>query len=237
MQFLQLILGYTPLGAAVGLLPQMLVMMPLSAAAAPLSVRFGQRRMTAVGLFVAAIGMAVLATLTADSSYWHFFVGMMIVSIGIGLAMTPATTAIVSSLPPAKQGVASAVNDTAREVGGALGIAILGSAFNTAYRSGITDKLGGLDAADATNAREAPALSFDIAHRLGDNGHGLLVATQNAFESGLRAAVLISAGLFALAALYTWWRGQDAAPATAPEEDEALARATEAELVLEPSSA
>jgi EmrB/QacA subfamily drug resistance transporter len=237
MQFLQLILGYSPLKAAVGLLPQMLVMMPLSAAAAQLSVRFGQRRMTATGLFVSALGMGLLATLTADSGYWHFFAGMMVVSVGIGLAMTPATTAIVSSLPLAKQGVASAVNDTAREVGGALGIAILGSAFNTAYRSGITDHLGGLGAHDANAAREAPALSFDIARHLGDGGQGLMTATQNAFESGLRAAVLISAGLFALAALYTWWRGQDAAPtASAVDEDAADARALPvAELALEPS--
>jgi len=235
MQFLQLILGYSPLKAAVALLPQMLVMLPLSAAAAQLSERFGQRRMTAAGLLVAAAGMALLATLTASSGYWHFFAGMMIVSVGIGLAMTPATTAIVASLPPSKQGVASAVNDTAREVGGALGIAILGSAFNTAYRSGITDHLGGLSAQDATNAREAPALSFDVANHLGDNGHGLIVATQNAFESGLRSAVLISAALFAAAALYTWWRGQDAAPAIAADDDEddAVAPVREAELVLE----
>jgi hypothetical protein len=193
--------------------------------------------MTAAGLLVAAVGMAVLATLTAGSGYWHFFAGMMIVSVGIGLAMTPATTAIVASLPPAKQGVASAVNDTAREVGGALGIAILGSAFNTAYRSGITDHLGDLGARDATNAREAPALSFDIANRLGDGGGNLLTATQSAFESGLRAAVLISAALFALAALYTWWRGQDATPATATADgtDDPVPLPREAELVLEAS--
>jgi EmrB/QacA subfamily drug resistance transporter len=236
MQFLQLILGYSPLKAAVALLPQMLVMLPLSTAAASLSVRFGQRRMTAAGLLLAAVGMAVLATLTADSGYWHFFVGMMVVSVGIGLAMTPATTAIVASLPPAKQGVASAVNDTAREVGGALGIAILGSAFNTAYRSGITDHVGGLGAQDAHDAREAPALSFDVARRLGDQGDGLLTATQGAFESGLRSAVLIAAGLFAAAALYTWWRGQDPAPTPAADaEDDAVALPRAPELALEAS--
>jgi EmrB/QacA subfamily drug resistance transporter len=234
MQFLQLILGYSPLKAAVALLPQMLVMMPLSAAAAPLSERFGQRRMTAGGLLVAATGMALLATLTADSGYWHFFAGMMVVSVGIGLAMTPATTAIVGSLPPSKQGVASAVNDTAREVGGALGIAVLGSAFNTAYRDGISDHVGDLSAGDATAAREAPAMSFDIADRLGDGGHGLLAATQDAFGSGLRAAVLISAALFAGAALYTWWRGQDPTPhPTSAENDDALDLAPAPDLALE----
>jgi EmrB/QacA subfamily drug resistance transporter len=238
MQFLQLILDYSPLKAAVALLPQMVIMIPLSTMAATLSERFGQRRMTSLGLLIAAIGMGILATLTADSGYWHFFAGMIVISVGIGLAMTPATTAIVSSLPPAKQGVASAVNDTAREVGGALGIAILGSAFNTAYRTDITGNLGNLDAADATNAREAPALSFDIANRLGERGDGLVTATQHAFESGLRSAVLISAGLFALAALYTWWRGQD--DYEAAEGDvfaDTLSRADSADLVLEPATA
>jgi EmrB/QacA subfamily drug resistance transporter len=239
MQFLQLILGYSPLRSAVALLPQMVIMIPLSTGAASLSERFGQRRMTSLGLLIAAAGMGILATLTADSGYWHFFAGMITISVGIGLAMTPATTAIVSSLPPSKQGVASAVNDTAREVGGALGIAILGSAFNTAYRTDITGNLGNLSAADAENAREAPALSFDIADRLGSGGSDLVTATQHAFESGLRSAVLISAGLFALAALYTWWRGQDAAPATsaAADDEAALSRSDSTDLVLEPATA
>jgi EmrB/QacA subfamily drug resistance transporter len=219
MQFLQLILGYSPLTAAVALLPQMLIMIPLSAAAASLSVKVGQRRLTTLGLGIGAVGMASFALLNSDSTYLQFCVSMLIVSVGIGLAMTPATAAIVSSLPLAKQGVASAVNDTAREVGGALGVAVLGSAFNSAYRSSITPELGGLDADIARGAREAPAIAFESARDLGSRGADLTAATQSAFESGLRAAVLISAALFALGAIYTWWRGQDAA--ADPEESTA----------------
>jgi EmrB/QacA subfamily drug resistance transporter len=242
MQFLQLILGYSPLKAAVGLLPQMLLMMPLSAAAASLSMRVGQRRLTALGLLVGAIGMAGFATLTADSSYWQFFVPMLVLSVGIGLAMTPATTAIVNSLPLAKQGVASAVNDTAREVGGALGVAVLGSAFNTAYRGDITGQLDGLAPDVAQGAREAPAIALEHARDLGADGVDLTAAAQQAFESGLRAAVLISAGLFAFGALYTWWRGQDAAPASAVASDEmddpaAFPVAVAADLAAEPAAA
>ena len=210
MQFLQLILGYSPLKAAVALLPQMVVMMPLSAYAAHLSTKVGQRRLCTLGLLIGALGMAWFVTLDAQSSYWEFLFGMMVLSVGIGFAMTPATTAIVSSLPPAKQGVASAVNDTAREVGGALGVAVLGSAFNTAYRGRISEHLDTLrlPAKVADGAREAPAVAFDHAHELGGvRGADLTAATQLAFESGLRAAVIISAALFALGALYTWWRG------------------------------
>lgn len=220
MQFLQLMLGYSPLKAAVALLPQMLLMMPLAAAAAPLSVRFGQRRLTTLGLLIGAIGMLAFATLDADSSYWQLLVIMLIMSVGVGLSMTPATTAIVNSLPLAKQGVASAVNDTAREVGGAVGVAILGSAFNTAYRSRIDDGLSGLSPDAAEGAREAPAMAFETARRLGDDGLDLVEAAQRAFESGLRAAVLISAALFALGALYTWWRAPSAAGPTGPSADD-----------------
>jgi EmrB/QacA subfamily drug resistance transporter len=216
LQFLQLILGYSPLTSAVAMLPQMVVMIPLSAVAATLAVRVGQRRMTAIGLLVGAVGMLWFTTLTAASTYWHFLVGMMLLSVGMGLAMTPATAAIVNSLPRAKQGVASAVNDTAREVGAALGVAVVGSALNTAYRNDITPHLGGLESGVADGAREAPAIALDAAGRLASGGADLTAAAHHAFESGMRAAVLISAALFAVGAAYTWWRGEDAL-ATEPE--------------------
>jgi EmrB/QacA subfamily drug resistance transporter len=207
IQFLQLILGYTPLAASIGLLPQMLLMMPLAAFAAQLSLKVGQRRLTALGLLISAIGMLWFVTIGSDSNYLQFLVGMLLVSIGIGFAMTPATMAIVSSLPAAKQGVASAVNDTAREVGAAVGVAVLGSAFNTAYRNDITPNLRGFSADIAEAAREAPSSAFVRADELGSAGGALRTATEKAFESGLHTAVTVSAALLLLGALYTWWRG------------------------------
>jgi EmrB/QacA subfamily drug resistance transporter len=237
IQYLQLILGYSPLKSALGLLPQMVLMIPLSAIAAQLSMRFGQKRLTAIGLLVSAAGMVWFVRLSASSGYWDFFVGMLLVTVGIGLAMTPATTAIVSSLPLAKQGVASAVNDTAREVGAALGVAVLGSAFNTAYRGDITDHLSGLPASTAAGAREAPAIALDNARALGSRGTDLLDAAQNAFVSGFRAAVLIAGVLLVGAALYTWWRGPAAESAAESAGDLAgdEPAAAEGDLVLEPS--
>lgn len=227
IQFLQLILGYSPLGAAVGLLPMMLLAMPLSAIAAPLSLKVGQRRLTTAGLLVAAVGFAWFAMLGADSRYVDFLVGIILVAIGFGLAMTPATTAIINSLPSSKQGVASAVNDSAREVGGAVGVAVLASAFNSAYRGDIGPNLDGYDAEIADAAREAPAMAFRRADELGTAGNSLRRATESAFESGLQAAVLIAAGLLVLGALYTWWRGPAAVTAPADEaavgEDDAVA--------------
>ena len=235
IQFLQLILGYTPLAASIGLLPQMLLIMPLAAFAAQLSLKVGQRRLTALGLLIGAIGMLWFVTIGADSNYLQFLVGMLLVSVGIGLGMTPATMAIVGSLPAAKQGVASAVNDTAREVGAAVGVAVLGSAFNTAYRNEITPNLGGYSTDVADAAREAPAAAFDRARELGSAGAPLRTATENAFASGLHTAVVVSAVLLGLGALYTWWRGPRTVEAPSDAElDVAEADGEDPALALEP---
>jgi EmrB/QacA subfamily drug resistance transporter len=219
IQFLQLQLGYSPLKAAVALLPMSAVMMPLSTYAAQLSERYGQRRIASLGMFIGAAGLISFASLDTNSSYWQFLVGLIIVSVGIGLAMTPATTAIIASLPSSKQGVASAVNDTAREVGAALGVAILASAFNSSYRSSISPHLEGLPAETATQSKEAPALALQAARDLGDGGQALARAAQDAFVSGLRSAVLIGGALMVIGGLYTWLHGPRAETAIADELD------------------
>jgi MFS family permease len=87
----------------------------------------GVRPVGPTGLALMAVGLVVISTMDAGSSYWHLVAGGLVLGLGMALAATPATTAIVESLPDEKQGVASAVNDASREVGGALGIAVLGS--------------------------------------------------------------------------------------------------------------
>ena len=136
LQYLQLLLGYSALKAAVVLLPMTILMIPLSAWAAPLSMRYGMKLVSGSGLALTGLGMVAFSTLDADSGFGALLVCEALLAVGIGLAMTPATNAIVSSLPAAKQGVASAVNDTTREIGTALGIALMGSMFNTGYRHG-----------------------------------------------------------------------------------------------------
>jgi predicted MFS family arabinose efflux permease len=207
IQFLQLLLGYSPLKAGVAILPMTLVMLPLGTIAATLAERYGQRRVATLGLAIAALGLGFFATVTTSSSYLYVLIGLVIAGVGVALAMTPATTAIVASLPASKQGVASAVNDAAREIGAALGVAVLASAFNSAYRSDIEPQLVGLPADVATESREAPALALQAAHDLGDRGPALADAAREAFISGMRAAMLIAASLMVVAALFTWFRG------------------------------
>jgi EmrB/QacA subfamily drug resistance transporter len=210
LQYLQLMLGYSALKAAVALLPLTFLMIPISAAAAPLSVRYGMKVVSGIGLALTGAGMVAFATLDAQSGYLAVVAAQLVLGAGIGLAMTPATNAIVSSLPTAKQGVASAVNDTTREIGTALGIALMGSMFNTGYRRAIDGDLTGLPAGVADQARESPGLALDVAGRLpGRAGTLLGDAARTAFTSGMRLSMLIGAALLVAAATFVWFRGPD----------------------------
>jgi EmrB/QacA subfamily drug resistance transporter len=136
LQYVQLVLGYSPLGAGLALAPIAVLMMGLSPRVPRLVERFGAGRVGPVGLLSMAGGFAVLSTADAGSGYALLLGGLVPLGAGAALATTPATTAIVAALPAAKQGVASAMNDLSREVGGALGIAVLGSALADRYRAG-----------------------------------------------------------------------------------------------------
>ena len=127
LQFLQLVLGYSPLEAGAALAPVALTVVATAPRVPRLVDRVGVRPVGPTGLGLMAVGLFVLSSMDAGSSYWHLLAGGLPLGLGMALAATPATTAIVESLPDEKQGVASAVNDAAREVGGALGIAVLGS--------------------------------------------------------------------------------------------------------------
>jgi EmrB/QacA subfamily drug resistance transporter len=208
LQYLQLVLGYGTLKSAVALLPIAAVMMPLSTVAATLAERYGQRIIGAAGLMISAVGFVGIAMMNASSSYWVLLIWLLFVGGGTALAMTPATNAIIGSLPRAKQGVASAVNDTARELGAAFGIAILGSAFNSGYRSHIDGNLQGLPPAARAAAHEAPAAAIAVAKQLGTSGDALAAAARDAFMVGSRYAMYMGAALLVVGAAFVFVRGQ-----------------------------
>jgi EmrB/QacA subfamily drug resistance transporter len=207
LQYLQLILGDSALKAAASLLPMTFVMIPISTLAAPLSERYGQRLVGGAGLLVSAAGVVALSRLGAHSGFAPLLAAQLVLGAGIGLAMTPATNAIVSSLPAAKQGVASAVNDTTREIGTALGIAIMGSAFTTGYRHALDPHLTGIPATAASQARQAPALALQVAGGLGRHGQAMVRTAQDAFAGGMQEAMLLGAVLLGAIAVYTIVRG------------------------------
>jgi EmrB/QacA subfamily drug resistance transporter len=202
----QFLLGYSPFVAGVALAPLAVAMMALSPRVPRLLEHFGPARIAPIGLLLMAGGFAILSTADRGSTYWLLLAGLVPLGVGMALATTPATTAIVSSLPQAKQGVASAVNDLAREVGGALGIAVLGSALTGRYQSGVADATAHLPANLAGHAQDALPAALAIADRLGPQGAGLASAAQNAFVDGLGLAMVIAAASVAVAAVFVLWR-------------------------------
>jgi EmrB/QacA subfamily drug resistance transporter len=217
LQFLQLVLGYSTFEAALALLPMSIVILPIAAVAGTLSERYGHRLIGGIGLAVSAIGFALFATLGTGSGFLPFMFVTVVIGAGAALAMTPATNAIVASLPLAKQGVASAVNDTSRELGAAFGVAVLGSAFNIGYRNSIDGHLAGLPAEVARQAREAPAIAAQLASRL-PGGEALANAAREAFTTGMRYAVLVGMGLLVVGTLFVWFHGASRAEQVVEDE-------------------
>lgn len=206
LQYLQFVLGYSPLEAGLALAPMALVLMALSPRVPRLLERFGPARVGPAGLLAMAVGFAILSTARVDSGYGLLLAGLLLLGAGAALATTPATTAIVSSLPANKQGVASAVNDAAREVGGAVGIAVLGSALTDRYQAGVSEALGSAPPAVAERAHDALPAALAVAQRLGPRGAELAAQAQAAFVDGLGLAMLIAAVAVALAAGFVFLR-------------------------------
>jgi EmrB/QacA subfamily drug resistance transporter len=193
LQYLQLVLHDRPLIAALSLIPMALGMMPSTRVLAPkLAAEVGTARTCALGLVVVAAAFGWLATLDASSSYWVLLIGIVPLGVGMGLAMTPATAAVTDALPKDKQGVGSAMNDLSRELGGALGIAVLGSILQSAYRNHLS--LPGLPPAAVGRARESLALASRLGPRVAHNA-------ETAFVDGMQYALLGGAAAVLLAAI------------------------------------
>ncbi len=174
-QYLQLVLGYRPLIAGLTMLPISLTMMVLAPQAPKLVVRYGAARVVGMGLGLTAVGLVAFSTLGTSSPVGFVYLAYVPMMIGMSVSMSPLTTLIMSSVPPHRAGVGSAMNDTTRELGGALGVAVLGSLLTTGYGSAIRPSLGGL----------AP----DVRAR---HGHGLAGRRR---DGGVRVAAAAPAGV------------------------------------------
>ncbi len=192
LQYLQIVRGDTPLLGAVSMMPLPVTLLPLSRLAPELVRRFGQRRVCVTGLTLIAAGLLILSRLGTSTSYLLMLAGLLVLGAGMGLAMTPATTGITESLPDAKQGVASALNDLSRETGGALGIAVIGSILTSAYRSHL--QLPGAPAAVAAAARDSVAIATRIGGTTALHAHA-------AFITGLHTGLIFAAAAALLAAM------------------------------------
>ena len=198
-QYLQFVLGYSPLDAAVRVMPFAVVMIAVSPRGPALAARFGSGRVIGGGMLVTALGCGVMALLTGDSGYGHVVLGVILVSSGMALGFPTSTAAIVGSLPLDKAGVASAVNDTTREVGSAVGIALLGSLLSAGYRRGLGNALDQAPAEMAEFARDSVGAALVVAQRAPAGvGDHIAATARDAFANGYSLAMTAGTALLAL---------------------------------------
>jgi EmrB/QacA subfamily drug resistance transporter len=221
-QFLQSILGYTPLEAGIRLLPMAGVMLVISPLSAKLVERIGSKVVVAAGLSVGAVGLILASRLTAGASYPEVLVSLVVLAAGLALVMPPATESIMGSLPLAKAGVGSAVNDTTRQVGGALGVAVLGSVMSSTYGPRVSDAISGLPVSSeqATAIHDQLGAALRAASEIGgEPGRMLADAASSGFADGMSTAFIIGAAALALGAvivaLFLPARARDHEPAAA----------------------
>jgi MFS family permease len=192
LQYLQLIRGDTPLLAAVQVLPLAVALVPASRFSAKLTARYGARKVGATGLALIAAGLAIIAQIGTNSSYWVMAAGLVVLGVGLGTATTPATSSITEALPPAQQGIGSTLNDLSRELGGAIGIAVIGSLLTSTYSSHVN--VAGLSSQIAAKLKASYAIGSQLGAPIADRAH-------TAFVSGMHAALLAAAGAALVAAI------------------------------------
>jgi EmrB/QacA subfamily drug resistance transporter len=201
-QYLQGVQGLSALETGLRFIPIAVGVIVVSPISAILTARLGARLVTAAGLLVTALGLGAMSTLGLGSSDLHVAGVLLIIAAGLALAMTPATDAIMGAVPKAQFGVGSAVNDTVREIGGAFGVAVLGSLFAAQYSSAMGAVTAGLPAAVGDAARESLAAAHAIASTVGgEAGLALMTAARSAFVDALSMTSIIGAGFAVAGAL------------------------------------
>ncbi len=193
IQYLQLVQGYSPLGASLALAPMMAPLMLVAMVSPRIAERVGLKAVMVVGMGAIAGGLLVMRGVDADSSYFDLLWPTLVMSAGLGLTAAPATTVIVAESPADKQGVAAAVNDATREVGASLGIAAAGSLLAAGYSDGIASVLPRLPEVARGPVADSLAGALAVAEHAGPSGGALVDAAVDAFLDGVASAGLVLA--------------------------------------------
>jgi EmrB/QacA subfamily drug resistance transporter len=220
-QYFQFVRSYSPLKTGFAILPFALTMVVVAPRGPKVQQRITVRGTIAVGMALVGVGAALLAFIGPDTPYVLVVGSIMLMALGAGLAMPSATTGIMASLPMSKAGVGSAVNDTTREVGGAVGIAVVGSVLASVYRAGLDDAEAMLPAGSRDVARDnigaavkegADILSGDAAAH-----QRFLDIVGSAFTDGFNAGMGVSSAMALLGALAVLrWYPREVRPAGLP---------------------
>lgn len=247
-QYTQVVLGYSPLEAGLRMMPMSLVMICVAPMAPRLVYRIGTKVVVGGGLVISSIGVFIVSTVPTTDGYPHLLAGIIILAFGMGCVMAPATESIMGSLPREKAGVGSAMNDTTRQMGGALGVAVIGSILAAIYRPGVQSDMSAagiaqplIDTAKESvggavfRAASAPGVSAETAAQIQQ------IAIQQ-YVDGIHVAMKIGAAVVLLAAFvaFRWLpaRADDArAEVSGPLDGLASLTYAEAEGALEDDQA
>ncbi|MDA1278989.1 MAG: DHA2 family efflux MFS transporter permease subunit [Chloroflexi bacterium] len=205
-QYLQFVQGYSPLDTGYRLVPMAMGFMVGTPTSAILVSKFNSRTVMTGGMLLVAASVGSMSLLDVETTYW--LTGSLIFVMGLGMAntMAPATDAVMAAVPEAKAGVGSALNDTVRQIGGALGVGIFGSVLSSIYASGMAGAVAGLPQGVADAASNQIGAALQVAGTLeGEAGGRLAVAARHAFVDGT-STVYIIAGILAFVGMVLVWR-------------------------------
>lgn len=200
-QYIQQVLGYSALQTAFALSPLALPLLTFSVLSPWYLPRLGLRTVIFAAMLLVSVGFLCMRTLGVHASFFDLFWPQLVISSGFGLATAPTTSAIMSAAPDEKQGVASAVNDATREVGGALGVALAGSILAGSYSHHIATGLTAFPQGIRGPASDSLTHALAIANRLGPQGHQLAAVGKNAFVAAMNSSFLAMAAVVGAAAV------------------------------------
>ena len=185
-QYFQFVLGYSPLETGFRLLPMVATLMVMAPISPRLADRFGNKPSVVGGMLVAAAATFYFSRTTPESGYPSAAILLVAAAFGLFLAMVPATNSIMGSLPLGKAGVGSATNATTRQIGGALGVAVLGSILTSVYRSQIQSALGALPPNALASAKNSVGAAIAVGNGVGGPpGDAIVAAAKASFIHGM----------------------------------------------------
>lgn len=199
--YLQSVRGYSALQSGLLILPLAAAQMVFAPRARLVVDRFGARAVCTAGMVLVAAGLAMFAFFDATTPVWVLCVVFFVQGTGMAHIMPPVTVSIMQALPREKAGSGSAVNNTFRQVGGALGIAVLGSVLSATYRSGIEGHLGAVPAGARDAAGESIEATLGIAEKLGPAGRPLITSAHDAFLHAMHVTAVGSAAVALIGAV------------------------------------
>ena len=217
-QYLQFAHGYSALQAGATMIPLALGLMLSATNSSRLVVAFGSKRVVAGGMLLLALILSGTVFWTPELSVWMIVAWWFVLGLAMGSVMAPATDAVMGSVPAAKAGVASAMNDVTRQVGGALGVAVVGSLIDTVYSNRIGAATASLPAAARGLVEQSVGGANAVAARLPSAvGAQLESAAAGAFTTALGYGLLVTAAISLIGAGIVIWKlpaRHAAAPAT-----------------------